>query len=397
MKEVWTTENQKNHRPVGLDGDRADRGGGEHEVDEMSEGLALVAMSGGVDYSVAAALLLEQGWEVIGATLRLHPCEEPEPERFCCGVDAELAARSVCDRLGIEHQVISAGAPFEDAVLRPAWEAYAAGATPSPCPLCNRELKLGVLLGSADALGAQVVATGHYARRGGSDQHPTLLRGCDVNKDQSYFLFALEREQLARARFPLGGLTKAEVREKARALELVNAQRPGSQDACLQSPDGAPFAELLRRRFGAPARTGEIVDGEGRVLGRHDGLHRYTVGQRRGLGVALGRPAFVRRLDPDAARVELTTRPDELLAAGLVASGAHWLVEPPAPGHALRCEVQVRYRAAPVGCELVVRADGRVEIRFDRAQRAVTPGQAAVMYQGEQVLGGAWIEAPLVS
>ncbi len=362
----------------------------------MSAGLALVAMSGGVDSSVAAAEMLERGWEVIGATLRLHPCEDPEAGRFCCGVDAELAARGVCERLGIEHQVISAGVPFEDAVLRPACEAYAAGATPSPCPLCNRELKLGVLLGSADALGAQVVATGHYARRGGSDDRPTLLRGLDRNKDQSYFLFDLQPEQLGRARFPLGELSKPRVRAKAEALGLANARRPGSQDACLQGPDGVPFAELLRRRFGAPARAGEIVDEEGRVLGHHPGIHRYTVGQRRGLGVALGKPAFVRSIDPHSARVTLTTRPEALFAPGLVARAASWLVEAPRVGSRLRCEVQVRYRAAAVGCELRVLAEG-IELRFDRPQRAVTPGQAAVLYQGEQVLGGAWITSPLVS
>jgi tRNA-specific 2-thiouridylase len=359
--------------------------------------IALVAMSGGVDSSVAAALLLEAGWQVIGATLRLHPCEEPEPERFCCGVDAEAAARSVSQRLGIPHHVISAGVPFEDEVLRPAWEAYARGETPSPCPLCNRELKLGVLMATAEALGASHVATGHYARRGGSDARPTLLRGLDANKDQSYFLFALTREQLGRAVFPLGGLSKTEVRAKARALGLVNAQRRGSQDACLQAPDGAPFAELLRRRFGAAARPGEIVDAQGKVLGHHPGLHRFTVGQRRGLGVALGRPAFVSHLDPDSGRVTVTTDSAALLAEGLDARGAHWLVEPPAVGQGLCCEAQVRYRATAVPCLATPDARGNLQLRFEQPQRAVTPGQAVVLYQGERVLGGAWIARAHVS
>ena len=357
----------------------------------------LVAMSGGVDSSVAAALLLEAGWRVIGATLRLHPCEEPEPDRFCCGVDAEAAARAVCEGLGVPHHVISAGVPFEDEVLRPAWEAYARGTTPSPCPLCNRELKLGVLLSTAQALGASHVATGHYARRGGSDDAPTLLRGRDANKDQSYFLFALTHEQLGCARFPLGDMTKPEVRAKAEALGLINAQRRGSQDACLQSPDGVVFSELLRRRFGAAARPGALVDGQGRELGRHPGLHRFTLGQRRGLGVSLGRPAFVRDIDAESARITLTTEPDDLLSAGLVALEPHWLAEPPQPGRPFSCDAQVRYRATPVPSRATLRDDGALELRFERPQRAVTPGQAVVLYRGPRVLGGGWIERVTVS
>ena len=354
-------------------------------------------MSGGVDSSVAAALLLEQGWTVIGATLRLHPCEEPEPERFCCGVDAELAAKACCQRLGIEHHVVSAGVPFEDWVLRPAWEAYAQGLTPSPCPLCNRDLKLGVLMDTALALGASHVATGHYARVGGTREHRTLLRGLDSNKDQSYFLFDLTTEQLARCVFPLGVHDKPTVRTMAARLGLVNAQRRSSQDACLQGRDGQPFAELLRQRFGAPARTGEIVDEQGSVLGRHRGLHLFTRGQRRGLGVALGRPAYVLHIDSETARVTVTTRPEALLAAGLVAERPNWLAPPPEPGVSFECEAQVRYRAAPVRCACVLRDDGTLELTFASPQRAVTAGQAVVLYEGERVLGGAWISRPVVS
>lgn len=357
---------------------------------------ALVAMSGGVDSSVAAALLLEQGWQVIGATLRLHACEEAEPDRFCCGVDAEAAAKTVCDRLGIPHHVVSAGVPFEDWILRPAWEAYARGETPSPCPLCNRDLKLGLLLDTAVALGASHVATGHYAQRGGSDDDPHLLRGHDGNKDQSYFLFTLSKEQLASAVFPLGGLTKPEVRARAEASGLINAQRRSSQDACLLGSDGQSFAELLRLRFGAPATAGELVDEAGRVLGHHRGAHLFTVGQRRGLGVALGRPAYVKQVDASCARVTLTTRPEALLATGLVAADTNWLAPQPPPGTTVRCEVQVRYRAAPVPCTATMGPDGTLALRFDRPQRAVTPGQAAVLYHGERVLGGGWILHALV-
>ena len=356
-----------------------------------SEKKALVAMSGGVDSSVAAALLVEQGWQVEGATLRLHPCEDSNPERFCCGVDAEAAAKLVCDRLDIPHHVISAGVPFEDWILRPAWEAYQHGATPSPCPLCNRDLKLGLLMDTASALGASHVATGHYARVGGSADAPTLLRGADSNKDQSYFLFALSTEQLTRSVFPLGGLDKPAVRAKALELGLVNAQRRSSQDACLLGPDGQSFAEMLRLRFGADAQPGELVDEGGRVLGLHGGLHLFTVGQRRGLGVALGRPAFVQHIDPASGRVTVTTRPDALLASGLVACATNWLAAPPTPGEPLRCEAQVRYRANPVSAEAIAGDDGSLTVRFAQPQRAVTAGQAVVLYRGERVLGGAWV------
>ncbi len=354
----------------------------------------LVAMSGGVDSSVAAALLVERGWTVIGATLRLHPCTDPDAGRFCCGLGAELDSRAVAQRLGIEHTVITAGAAFEDLVLRPAWDDYAHGRTPSPCPLCNRELKLGVLQDTAAAMEIDLVATGHYARRGGTPDEPTLLRGRDPRKDQSYFLFTLSRGQLARTLFPLGELSKPEVRARARTLGLSNAERPASQDACLQGPEGS-FSETLRVRFEAPAHPGEIVSEDGRVLAQHDGVHRFTIGQRRGLGVALGRPAFVREIDPETARVTVTTRPEALLSSGLDAADANWLMDPPEPGRPFPCEVQVRYRAEPVGCSATLGEDGTLRLRFETPQRAVSPGQAAVLYRGERVLGGAWIRRAL--
>ncbi len=351
-------------------------------------------MSGGVDSSVAAALLLEQGWEVLGVTLRLFPCEDAEPDSFCCGIEAEAASRAVAERLGFEHRVVSAGVPFEDMVLRPAWEAYARGETPSPCPTCNRELKLGLLLAVAKGLGASHVATGHYARVVRGLEGPELRRGADPNKDQSYFLFELEREQLARALFPLGSLTKPEVRAKAAALGLVNAQRKGSQDACLQIPEGS-FAEALRARFGAEARGGEIRDEGGAVVGIHDGLHRFTLGQRRGLGVALGRPAFVQRIDPASATVHLTTRPEDLLATGLEARDVNWLADPPPEDRPFDCEAQVRYRSRPVRCVARATPGGGLALRLEAPKRAVTPGQAVVLYQGDRVLGGAWITRAL--
>ncbi|MFH1466337.1 MAG: aminomethyltransferase beta-barrel domain-containing protein, partial [Pseudomonadota bacterium] len=217
--------------------------------------------------------------------------------------------------------------------------------------------------------------------------------GCDANKDQSYFLFALGRERLARAFFPLGGLRKPEVRARAAALGLPCATRPGSQDACFGGGEG--FAEALRRHFGDAARGGELLAPDGRLLGPHAGLHRYTIGQRRGLGVALGRPAWVSAIDAARAEVTVTTREEDLLAAGLVAQDPTWLVEPPDAGEPVSCEVQVRYRARPVPAEATVSPDGCLTVRFSAPVRAVTPGQAAVLYRGERVLGGAWITAAL--
>jgi tRNA-uridine 2-sulfurtransferase len=344
-----------------------------------------VAMSGGVDSAVAAALLCEQGHDVIGLTLRFWLCEEAAPQRGCCGIDGVGQARAAAGELGIPHYVVDCREAFERLVLRPAWDEYARGRTPNPCVHCNAEIKFRLLLEQARRLGAARLATGHYAIIRDIAGRPTLLRGRDAQKEQSYFLFALDEPQLEAALLPLGELTKEEVRELARRRGLPNAERPESQDACLDGGD-AGFAEALRRRFGAPARQGAIVDERGQPLGQHGGVHRYTIGQRRGLGVALGRRAYVLRIDADRGEVVLGRDARSLDAAGLWASGARWLA--PAAG---RAEVQVRYRhaAAPA---LVAVAGERVEVRFDQPQRAVTPGQAAVVYDGPRLLGGGWID-----
>jgi len=347
-------------------------------------------MSGGVDSSVAAALLQRDGWEVVGATLRLLPCQDDERLRSCCGVEAEVQARAVASRLGIPHYMVEASRRFEVSVLRPSWEAYAAGRTPSPCPLCNRHLKLGALLERADSLGVSHVATGHYARVRRSASGSELLRGADPDKDQSYFLFALRRAQLARLLTPLGALRKPEVRALAAGLGFANAGQPGSQDACLLGP-GDSFAEGLRLRFGGGARAGALVGERGEVLGEHAGLHHFTIGQRRGLGIALGRPAWVSRIDPLSAEVHISTQPAALLSSRVQLVGAHWLVRSPPFGTALRCEVQLRYRASPTPVRVEVLEGGALSLELGSPQRAVTPGQAAVLYEGDKVLGGGWI------
>lgn len=351
----------------------------------------LVAMSGGVDSTVTAALLKERGHEVRGVTLALGGGGS-------CGEGAARAAARAADHLGIPHEVLPETAgPFEDEVLRPAWDAYASGLTPNPCVRCNRRVKFRSLASHADRLGIQLLATGHYARvePGVAGQGPALLRGLDPGKDQSYFLSRLGLPLLARLVLPLGGMHKAEVRRVAAGLGLPNAQRPESQDACLPL-EGDSFSETLRNRFNAPARPGEVVDTRGKVLGHHQGLHRFTIGQRKGLGVPLGQRAYVVELDARQDRVVLSHEPGDLLSVGLVAEDARWLVPIPPeedggaaiPGETL-AQIRYRHRAAPA--RIVAQADGRVSVTFEAPQRAVTPGQTVVFYRGDRVLGAGWI------
>lgn len=346
-----------------------------------------VAMSGGVDSSVAAALLAQEGSDAFGITLRLRPDGPGLPGRGATDVDA---ARAAAERLGLPHHVVDARDDFERHVLRPAWAEYDRGRTPNPCVLCNRALKFGVLWEHARALGAERLATGHYARlERDADGRPVLRRGRDRRKDQSYFLFGLSDEQLARTVLPLGALTKDEVRARARALGLSNADRPGSSDACFGTLDGS-FAEALRERCGGTARGGRVVDRSGAELGRHDGLHRFTVGQRRGLGIARGARAYVLTLDGTSGEVVLGTW-DELLCDGVDATLVRWHAAPTA--WPARLDAQTRYRQPVVAADAVEVAGGRLTVRFAARVAGVAPGQAIVFYDGERVVGGGWIDA----
>lgn len=352
-------------------------------------------MSGGVDSSVAAALLKEQGHEVIGITLRLRRCEEEQPGRSCCGVDAITQARAVCGQMSLPHFVYDCHNEFEECVLRYSWEEYAAGRTPNPCVVCNEQVKFGLLLERARALGAKQIATGHYARIE-ADEHGQrrLRRGRDANKDQSYFLFALSAEQLAATLMPLGAMTKAQVRQEAQNRGLVNAQRAESQDACFVD-DKEGFAEVLRRRFNASSKSGEIVDTQGRVFGRHDGIHRFTVGQRRGLGVAFGQRAWVKKIEADTGRVIVATEDKDILARGLFAKVTHWSERPLSPKNDIRkCAAQIRYRHQAAPAHLQFLETNYALVIFDEPVRAITPGQAVVFYDDDLVLGGGWIERP---
>jgi tRNA-specific 2-thiouridylase len=357
----------------------------------------LVAMSGGVDSSVTAALLKMQGFDVIGASLRLRDLDHGADLKPCCSPDGIEQAARVANFLEIPHHIVDGRAKFEQLVLRPGWAEYARGRTPNPCVLCNRRIKFGVLLDYAETLGAGRLATGHHARIETDDQtgRPELRRGRDREKDQSYFLFALDSRQLKKVLLPVGELSKDQVREQARGFGLPNAERPESQDACFTFP-GESFAETLRRIFNQPRAPGHLVDTAGKKLGDHDGLHNFTVGQRRGLKLSLGQRAWVKSIQPDSARVVVTTRTDDLLSSRLAATEVTWSprLRDIMPGDSLECQVQVRSRHTPAAARVTVLNNRRVDIRFDAPQRAVTPGQAAVFYRENRVIGGGWIEQP---
>ena len=351
----------------------------------------VVAMSGGVDSSVAAGLLLEQRFEVVGVTLQLQACEETADGKSCCGTDAIAQARAAAGRLGINHYVLDYCQYFENTVLIPSWEEYARGRTPNPCVICNENIKFGMLLDHARALGADKLATGHYARIGTrKNGAPFLRRGADGRKDQSYFLFSILPDRLSEVMFPIGGFTKEAVRSEARRLGLPNADREESQDVCFASRETS-YPEGLRRRFHKVAAPGPLIDEEGRCLGMHKGIHQFTIGQRRGLGVAMGSPAWVKSIDPEIAAVFLTTRKEALTAKGLVATGVRWTAFVPRFKR-LRCSIQVRYNQTPAPATVELVGDATATVWFDRPMRAVTPGQAVVFFHRDRVLGGGWIE-----
>jgi tRNA-specific 2-thiouridylase len=344
----------------------------------------VVAMSGGVDSSAAAALLVEQGHEVLGITLRVWSYAGAARCGSCCSPDDIDDARAVATRLGIPFYVADAEELFKHRVVEPFVQSYLDGKTPVPCVACNRDVKFDFLLAKARALGARL-ATGHYARVERRDGTHRLLRAADASKDQSYFLFTLRQDALAELEFPVGGLTKPEVRAIAERHGLPTSEKPESMEICFV-PDG-DYAGFVERVAG-PQPAGTVVDGRGQVLARHAGVHRFTVGQRRGLGVAAAEPLYVQRIDASAGAVVVGP------AAGLERSEftvlqPSWVEHGPSPEE--RVHVRIRHRHAGTPARVVAADGGRLTVRTEEPVRAVTPGQAAVFYRGDEVLGGGWI------
>ncbi len=351
---------------------------------------AVVAMSGGVDSSVAAAALLDQGYEVIGVFLdtgvESGRILNGTPEGSPCPPTAEHVQR-IGDRLGIHVDVLERHASFQG-IVRAFVDEYVRGRTPNPCVLCNERFKFVHLLEHADEIGAEVLATGHYARALRHDGAASLARGLDRQKDQSYYLFRIGGRVLSRLRLPMGEMTKDRARERARALGLPVLDRPESQDVCFASR--FPYVELVRRYHPDALQAGQVCEVGGRVVGEHAGLANYTIGQRHGLGIALGRPMYVAALDPSSNVVTLGER-EALLQRRLTAVGSSWQIDPPTGSFRARAQIRYRHEAAWATVTAVDR--DHMDVVFDEPQWAITPGQAVVVYDGEIVLGGGWIEA----
>jgi len=356
----------------------------------MSSKHVVIAMSGGVDSSVSAALLKEQGYQVRGVSLQLYDPIPKEPGcriKTCCSLDDVVDAGRVAKKLGIPFEVIDMRVEFKQLVIDYFINEYAAGRTPNPCIRCNDLIKFDLLLKKAQEMGADLLATGHYARITDAENgKKRLMTGLDPAKDQSYFLFTLTQEQLRRIVFPVGMLEKSYVRKLAAEFKLPVAEKHESQEICfIPDNDYVKFLEA----HGVARKPGEIVTSDGAVVGRHSGLHRHTVGQRKGLGLAWRHPLHVVSLDSELNRVVVGGR-DELSRQSLTAGRATWSSLPATGEFLAAC--RIRYRHQPAPCRVVLRPDNRFEVHFDVPQTSVTPGQAAVLYDGERVLGGGWIE-----
>ncbi|PSR24110.1 MAG: tRNA 2-thiouridine(34) synthase MnmA [Sulfobacillus acidophilus] len=346
----------------------------------------VVGLSGGVDSSTAAVLLLEQGFDVIGVTMRHLPAETTNS---CCGLDAIVDARRVAKKLGIAHFLVDVEEPFSEKVIAPFESAYLGGTTPNPCALCNRHIKFGAMWEWARSQGADFLATGHYVRVQQMQGQYWLLRARDKSKDQSYLLYSLNQEDLAHLLFPLGDLTKAQSRAIAQEHQLVTAHKPDSQELCFV-PKNDYQGYLLEHRPEA-LRVGEIVDRSGQVLGRHQGIAFYTIGQRRGLNLAATTPHYVVSLDATRNRVVVGSRED-VWAHRAHVDDVHYVSGSP-PKTALSGEAKIRYNMKPEPARWIPQGDGAI-LEFEQHQWAISPGQVAVLYQQDRVVGGGRIAKP---
>ena len=360
------------------------------ELDALVRNRVVVAMSGGVDSSVTAAMVAEQGWDAIGISMRLYDTPPSSYTKSCCSPDDLFDARMVADELGIPFYVANYQQEFHTRVIDYFVDEYQQGRTPNPCVACNNHLKFDILLQRSLALGAKYLATGHFVRVDRSAEVPLLKKGLDDSKDQSYFLFGIPRSCLHRVMFPLGEMTKAQVRERARALNIETAEKPESQEICFVA--GTSYKDFVAERLAAGERVpGKMKHVDGRVLGDHDGIHNFTIGQRKGLGISWHEPLYVQAIRPKEGTVVVGPKAG-LYARGLVAERCNWLSFD-RPAGPMECEVRIRYRSKPVPALVTVGADATTAfVEFEQPQKAVAPGQAAVFYRGDEVLGGGWIE-----
>ncbi|UCG10341.1 MAG: tRNA 2-thiouridine(34) synthase MnmA [Dehalococcoidia bacterium] len=350
----------------------------------MNKGRVVVAMSGGVDSSMTAVLLKEAGYEVIGATMQIWPGETSDEDRFggCCGLEAIEAATRVAHKLGIPHYVIDLRDIFAQKVIADFCQEYSLGRTPNPCVICNKYIKFGALLQKAGEMGADFMATGHYAQIEYTPSGYRLLKATDRSKDQSYFLYTLGQSELQQLLFPLGNRHKTEIKKEAARLGLPT--RAESQDICF-IPDNDLGAFIAAH---VPLEPGDIVDTEGNILGKHTGLAQFTVGQRQGLGLASNKRLYVLRLDASSTRLIVGSK-EQLLGKALLAGNLSW-VSGEVPPEGAKISAKIRYQSPEVAAELYFN-NGTAEVRFQQPQSAITPGQAVVGYQGEAVLGGGTI------
>ena len=354
----------------------------------------LVAMSGGVDSSVAAAMLVQEGYDVVGATMQIWPAASGPEEQFsraCCSLSAVEDARRVAARIGFPHYVLNFKDIFEQTVIDNFIDEYRHGRTPNPCVRCNRFVKFEALLQKARALGADYIATGHYSRIVFDEQRGRWLlkRGIDHSKDQSYALYAMTQDQLAHTLMPLGGMAKDETRRLAADLGLAVASKPDSQEICFV--EGRDYPGFLRRTVPEIATPGPILDTSGTVLGEHKGIAFYTVGQRRRLGIAAGEPRYVVAIDAERNAVIIGGN-DDLLASELAATEMNLILFEKLAG-TIAVTAKIRYNMKDSEALLLPRDDNKALVRFDRPQRAITPGQAVVCYDGENVVGGGTIDS----